>query len=74
MFKTVILTIFAYAITTLAEVEKLKMASDTQEESSVSPLVAKMVKTMGAYSEGTVELKLYWASEIARLKDLSDYG
>jgi TRAP-type C4-dicarboxylate transport system substrate-binding protein len=72
VFTVVVLTILTFATSTQAEVKKLKMATSTPEKSSVSPLIAKMAEAMGTYSDGTVEVKVYWAGEIAQVKDLSD--
>lgn len=72
VFVSVTLAILVFATSTQAEVKKLKMATATPEKSSVSPLIAKMAKAMGEYSDGAVEVKVYWAGEIAQVKDLPE--
>ena len=54
------------------EVRELKLATATPGTSALDPMIIQMVESMGTYSEGAVKIKVYWAGEIAQVKDLPE--
>lgn len=69
---TLLLVVFASCTPASTQVKELKMATGTPQTSSVSPNIAKMAELMETYSDGAVKVKVYWAGEIAEVKDLSN--